>query len=113
MKAAALAAPRAEATLFQRLDALEVELLKLQAQLSGDPVRRGLNESTAPSITGRAYNAANAWYNTQAATQTQRSDFERARSDYAGLSANLDKLLETEWTRLKGDLERAGAPGWR
>jgi len=113
MKAAALAAPRAEMTLFQRLDALEVKLLKMQAQLSGDPVRRGLNESTAPSISGRAYNASNAWYNTQTATQTQRSDFERARSDYAGLSANLDKLLETEWARLKSDLEHAGAPGWR
>ena len=111
-EAAAMSAPRAEPGLFQQLDRLGAELTRFKTRLSGDPVRQGLNESTSPSIQGRAYNAASTWRTTQAATSTQRSDFEQARSDFANLSAELDALLSEELERLKQELVNAGAPGW-
>jgi hypothetical protein len=112
MKAAAMAAPRAEPTLFLDLDRLVAELTRFKTRLSGDPIRRGLSESTSPSIQGRAYNAANTWRTTQAATSTQRSDFAQAQSDFAALSDELDALLRDELERLKQELVNAGAPGW-
>jgi photosystem II stability/assembly factor-like uncharacterized protein len=112
MKAAAMAAPRAEPELFQQLDRLGAELTRIKTRLSGDPVRQGLSESTSPSIQGRAYNAASTWRTTQAATSTQRSDFEQAKSDFASLSAGLDSLLNDELGRLQQELVNAGAPGW-
>ncbi len=113
MKAAAVAAPQEEAELFLRLDRLGVELTRLKTRLSGDPVRAQLNESSSPSISSRAYNAANSWHTTQAATSTQRSDFEHAKTDFAKLSAELDALLSSDLARLEAELMDAGAPGWR
>jgi photosystem II stability/assembly factor-like uncharacterized protein len=113
MIAAALAAPRAEAGLFQRLDQFGVKLSRLSTRLSGDPVRGGLNESSSPSIGGRAYNAANTWQTTQTETQTQRSNFEQAKTDFAALAVELDTLLANDLAQLKTDLANAGAPGWR
>jgi photosystem II stability/assembly factor-like uncharacterized protein len=113
MNAAALAAPRAEAELFLRLDQLGVELTQLKTRLSGDPVRSRLNEPTSPSIGARAYYAANTWQTTQAATATQKADFERAKSDFSVLAAELEALLSDELARLKAELAEAGGPGWR
>jgi hypothetical protein len=113
MQAAAVAAPRAEPSLFTRLDAFDEQLSKLENRLSGGPVRERLNESSAPSISGRAYNAANTWHTTQAPTATQRSDFEIAKRDFAAFSADMESLLLNDLARLEADLTAAGAPSWR
>ncbi len=112
MKAAAVAAPRAEPALFRRLNRFEAELKRLKYQLAGDPVREQLSESTSPSIRGRARYAANTWHTTQAATTMQTSDFKHAQTEFAALSTELDALLSEELVQLKQDLVNAGAPGW-
>ncbi len=113
MKAAAVAAPRAEPSLFTRLDLFDKHLAQLENRLSGAPVREGLNEASAPSISGRADNAANTWQTTQAPTATQRSDLEIARKDFAAFSADMKSLLVDELGHLEADLSAAGAPSWR
>ena len=86
---------------------------KLDTRLSGDNVRGRLNESSAPSIGARAYNAANTWDTTQAATATQKADFEIAQREFAVLAAELEALLANQLVQLEADLTAAGAPSWR
>jgi len=113
MKAAAVRAPQAVPSLFARLDAFGVELSRLQTRLSGDRVRGGLNESLAPAIEGRAYNAANSSITTQDATVTQKADFEIAEKDFLVFAAELEALLSGQLAQLEADLTAAGAPSWR
>ncbi|MGB5488586.1 MAG: hypothetical protein WBN06_14435, partial [Lysobacterales bacterium] len=113
MKAAAVRAPQAVPSLFARLDDFGVELSKLQTRLSGDPVRGRLNESSTPSIEGRAHNAANSSVTTQAATATQKADFEIAEKDFLVFAAELEALLAGPLVQLEADLTAARAPSWR
>ena len=113
MKAAALQAPRAEPELFTRLDEFGVALDKLATELTGDRVRRGLDESTVPSIAGRAYNAANNWNNTHPATATQRADYDIAKQDFAKFQQAFQTLLNEDLAELEAALLTAGAPSWR
>ena len=113
MKAAAVRAPQAAPSLFARLDAFGVELSKLGTRLSGDSVRGRLNETSAPSIGGRAFNAANTQGTTRTATATQKADFEIAKRDFAAFAADLDALLTNQLAQLETDLSAAGAPSWR
>jgi hypothetical protein len=113
MKAAAIGAPGAAPSLFTRLDAFGVELSKLETRLSGDRVRAKLNETTSPSIGGRAYNAANNWETTHAPTATQKADFEIAKKEFAAFAADLEALLSNQLQQLEADLKAAGAPSWR
>jgi len=113
MKAASVDAPRAAPSLFARLDSFGAELSKLGTRLSGDQVRGRLNETSSPSIGGRAYSAANTWHTTHAATATQRADLEIAKTDFAAFSADLETLLSDDLARLEADLLAAGAPSWR
>ena len=113
MKAAVVRAPQAMPSLFSRLDAFGVELSRLQTRLSGDRVRGGLNESSAPPIEWRAYNAANSSITTQGATATQKADFEIAEKDFLVFAAELDALLSGQLAQLEADLTAAGAPSWR
>lgn len=112
MQAAALAAPRATPDLFTHLDALVAEFKQLGIRLNGDPVRNRLNETSAPSISDRANNAANTWGTTQTATATQRSDFDIAKKDFAAFSGDLEATL-AELAQLEAELTAAGAPSWR
>ena len=112
MKVAAVAAPRAEPSLITRLDAFAVKLAALTTRLNGDQVRGRLDEASAPSIRGRAYNAANTWQTTQSATATQRSDLKIAQQDFAAFSSDLDDLL-ADLKQLEAELSAAGAPSWR
>jgi len=113
MKAAAVRAPQAVPSLFARLDDFGVELSKLQTRLSGDPVRGRLNESSTPSIEGRAHNAANSSVTTQAATATQKADFEIAEKDFLVFAVELEALLAGPLVQLEADLTAARAPSWR
>jgi hypothetical protein len=112
MKAAAVAAPRATPELFNRLDAFGMELEQLSTRLNGDRVRGRLNETSLPSISDRAFNAANNWQTTQKATATQMSDYEIAKKDFSAFEGDLDSLL-SELQQLEASLSGAGAPSWR
>ena len=112
MQAAAIAASDAQASLFPRLDEMGAALSKLSTQLSGDRIRAGLNETSSPSIGGRAYIAANTWHTTQSATATQRSEFEIANTDFALFLDDLNTALN-DLAQLETELSVSGAPSWR
>jgi len=112
MKAAAIAAPGAVPDLHTRLDAAVSNFGRLNMTLYGDSVRGGLNESSVPSIAGRANNAANSISTTHAPTATQRSDLALAKSGFAGFLTELNAAL-AELRELETELSEAGAPSWR
>ena len=110
MRAALIAAPRAEIALLARVDAAAATVAGLRKRLSGDPARQRLNESDAPSIAGRVSSAMSSWETRQPPTTTQRGDVEIATTDLAALTRELDALAKGEIAKLRAALEAAGAP---
>lgn len=110
MRAALLAAPKADQALFGRFDAVNTTLAGLAKRLNGDPARQRLNESDVPSIAGRVYSAMSAWDTRQMPTATQRRDVEIATADLAALTRELEALVSGELAKLRAALEAAGAP---
>ncbi len=111
MRAALLQTPRANPDLFARLDSVTRGLAELSLRLSGDPARQTLNESDAPSISGRVGEVMGGhWETRQMPTATQRRDIEIAGSALQVLTRDLKALIDGDLARLKSDLEAAGAP---
>ena len=111
MREALLRAPRAEATLFDAMDDLEVRLDRMAARLNGDPFRGRLNEASSPSIRGRIGTViGGTWETRQAPTETQRGSLEVAASDLDTLQAELTALVTGDLVQLEQDLIDAGAP---
>ncbi|MFC1791233.1 WD40/YVTN/BNR-like repeat-containing protein, partial [Gemmatimonadota bacterium] len=111
MSAALLETPRADASLFGRLDALARTMDGLQVRLFGDRVRGGLNEASSPSINGRVGQVMGGhWDTRQTPTATQRRNIEIAAADFSGLVRELTSLIDGELARLERDLAAAGAP---
>ena len=111
MRAALLQTPRANTDLFARLDSVTKGLAAISLRLSGDPARGALNESDAPSISGRVGEVMGGhWETRQMPTATQRRDIEIAGGALEVLTRDLKALIEGDLARLKTDLEAAGAP---
>ena len=110
MKAALPETPKAELSLFNRLNQLEKELYRLQRQLNGDLVRQKFNESTKPSIRSRIGNVAYGhWETRQNPTETQKQNIEIGQRDFEKFKGELADYLQTFET-FETDLEQAGAP---
>ena len=111
MRAALVETPRADPSLFARLDELGRALSALEMRLSGDPARQRLDEATAPSIRGRVGQVIGGhWGTRQTPTTTQRRNIEIASGDFAGFSQELESLIDTDLAQLEQDLAAAGAP---
>ena len=111
MRAALLEAPRADASLFSRLDDLGRTAVGLQLRLFGDRVRGGLDEPGVPSIRGRVGTVQYGhWSTRQTPTATQRRDLDIARGDFAGLRGELAAFIAGELMDVERALEAAGAP---
>lgn len=111
MRAALLQAPRANPDLFARMDAVTRALAEISVRLSGDPARQRLDESDAPSISGRVGEVIGGhWETRQTPTVTQTRNIEIAGSALQTLTRDLKTLIEGDLARLKADLEAAGAP---
>jgi photosystem II stability/assembly factor-like uncharacterized protein len=111
MRQALTQAPRAEPTLFAHMDEIESALAGLRLRLMGDRIRGRWNEASVPSILDRIRRVAGGhWDTRQAPTATQQKSLEVATTEYAELSAELAKLLETDLPALEAELEAAGAP---
>lgn len=111
MRAALLQTPRANTHLFARLDSVTKGLAAISLRLSGDPARGALNESDAPSISGRVGEVMGGhWETRQTPTATQRRNIEIAGSALEVLTRDLKALIEGAVARLKTDLEAARAP---
>ncbi|HET9265038.1 MAG TPA: hypothetical protein VFO14_18450 [Vicinamibacterales bacterium] len=110
MRASLLAAPKADPSLFGRVDAANRTLAELSRRLEGDPARQRLNEPDAPSIDSRVSSAMSAFETRQPPTATQRRDAEVATADLTALSGDLDGLIKGEIAKLRAALDAAGAP---
>lgn len=111
MRAALLQAPRADAALFGRMDALSASLDGLSLRLQGDPIRGSLNESSVPTISNRVSNVVGGhWSTRMTPTQTQRMNIEIAQRDLVGLERDLAQLIEGELMAVEEALAAAGAP---
>ncbi len=109
-RATLTATPRADPALYGRIDALNAAVAELSQRLYGDPARGRLDESDAPSISDRVWEAMGQWDTRQMPTATQRQQVELAGSEIQALTADLRALIENDLARLEEELRAAGAP---
>ena len=110
MRAAVVAAPKADPALFRQLDEVNAAVAGLTRRLFGDPVRGRLNESAAPSIAGRVGSAMSSFETRLMPTATQRRDAELARTELEALSRDHETLRSGPLVKLRAALDAAGAP---
>lgn len=102
--------PTATVEHFAMYRSLIKELAELKMDLSGDPVRQRLDESTAPSIYRRVgYVTGGHWDTRQNPTATQRESIGIAESEFNEFEVRLDQFLIKVKT-FEADLETIGAP---
>jgi len=110
LNAALKQTPKASPKHFAQYQQLKEKLAELRLRLSGDPIRRQLNESTTPSISGRVGQIAYGhWDTRQAPTQTFQNNLDLATSAFAQFETDLKGYLE-EVGQYEADLAAAGAP---
>ncbi len=98
-------------SLWRDVRALQLRLLDLQENFSGDPTRSKRNEDAMPGIQGRLYNAmSGAMGSTEGPTGTHRRQYEIAAEEYQALSGELKKLLERDVPALLRKVDKLGAP---
>ena len=110
MRAALERTPTANPALYGRLDHLAQRLDDFRFELNGDPVRSSLSQSTSPSISGRAGQAAASWGTRQMPTGTMRENLRISASDFAGFTEELATFLDVEMHAVEEALAEAGAP---
>jgi photosystem II stability/assembly factor-like uncharacterized protein len=110
MRAALVKTPGADAGLHGELDALQARINAFRLRLQGDRVRQSLDQSTSPSISGRAGVAAGSWGTRQEPTATQRENLELAEEDFGILQGELSRFLTEDVMRVEEALAEAGAP---
>lgn len=110
VRATLMVTPRADPSLFGRLDAVGEALAALDLRHSGDPARRRLRQNDSLSIGDRVGGATRSFGTRLPATATQRLDLEIGTQDLAALVRDLRALIDGDITRLRRDLEAAGAP---
>jgi len=110
-RAALVQTPRADPSLYGRIDSAGAALTGLRARLQGDPERQRLSEPTSPSISERVGLVRSGhWETRQMPTVTQQRDLEIATTEMARLTQDLTAFVAGPLTRLRQDLTAAGAP---
>jgi len=90
---------------------LELDLQKLDIELSGDDFLQERNENAPPSITERVLNVVyGSWYTTAEPTRTQLDAYRYAGDQFAQVLAKLRELAAQRLPALEQKLEQAGAP---
>jgi photosystem II stability/assembly factor-like uncharacterized protein len=110
MRAALERTPAADPALYGRLDGLTQQIDDFRYELNGDPVRGSLNQSNAPSISGRAGRAASSWGTRQTPTGTMQENLRIAEADFASFQNALSIFLDGEMAGVEQALADAGAP---
>ena len=110
MRAALMETPRADPTLYARMDDLAGKLDGFQTRLFGDRIRGSLNEPGVPGISGRLGTARGLWDTRMTPTATMRRELEIAGTDFAGLENELAAFLDVDLMSLEEELAAAGAP---
>ncbi|MCP4663781.1 MAG: glycosyl hydrolase, partial [bacterium] len=91
--------------------ALELRLMDIDRELTGDRVVARRSEPTSPSITDRVQRVIGAyWESTSAATTTHQRNYDIAAEAFAEVLEKLRGLVEDDLGRLEEAMEKAGAP---
>jgi hypothetical protein len=90
---------------------LELKLLDLREQFTGDPTKSGRNEPAPAGLIDRIETIIEGhWTTTSAPTSSHRRNYEIAAGEFEGALASLRPLLERDLPTLHDTLEAAGAP---
>ncbi len=109
----AIQASRATAatSLYSSARDLELKLLKLQVQLSGDKTKALRSKVAKLSVSERLQTALRGVLGqTYGPTKTHSQQYEIASQQYRKLGPVLKRLVETEFDELKRTLDKAGVP---
>ena len=102
--------PKANAQHFAQYKQLKEKLADLRLRLSGDPIRRKLDESTVPSISSRVGQIVYGhWDTRQMPTQTYQDNLTIATNAFTQFKQDLKTYLQ-EVKEYETVLEAAGAP---
>ena len=110
MRAALERTPSADPALYGRLDDLTHRLDGFRLALNGDPVRGSLNQSSTPTISRRAGQAASSWNTRQPPTGTMQESLRIAEGDFSAFQNDLGAFLDGEMAAVEQALADAGAP---
>ena len=110
MRAALERTPSADPALYGRLDDLTQRLDGFRLALNGDPVRGSLNQSSTPTISRRAGQAASSWNTRQPPTGTMQESLRIAEGDFSAFQNDLGAFLDGEMAAVEQALADAGAP---
>ncbi|HRW11083.1 MAG TPA: hypothetical protein P5121_38540, partial [Caldilineaceae bacterium] len=111
IRAALVATPQADTSLFTTVGTLVSELAALARQLRGDEARANLDEAMPPSIRGRAQRLmAGHWQTRQPPTATQRDSLAQAEREFGEFQQAFVKWLNEALVPLEAHIETLGAP---
>jgi hypothetical protein len=111
VKEALMATPAADPQLLARARSLELRLLDIQVQLTGDRTIRNRAELAAPSLLQRVQRVVRSQLGSTAeVTGTHRRNYEIAAAAFGNVLEDLRQLIEVELVALYDEMELAGAP---
>jgi photosystem II stability/assembly factor-like uncharacterized protein len=111
MRAALVQTPKADPSLFSRVDEMGRRLEDMNLALSGDRIRGQWNMPSEPSFRGRLGYVQYGLMDTRMEpTATQRTQFEIAQREFAAFIGGLKSLIDGDLVQLEADLAASGAP---
>jgi hypothetical protein len=103
--------PSLDPDMRQEARQLQLQLMDLLEQFTGDPTKPRRNEPAPPGLMSRLQSIVYGhWRNTTGPTSTQRKNYEIVAEQFGELLVDLRKLVEKDLVRLERNLEKAKAP---
>ncbi len=104
-------AAEVDPSLWKEIRGMQLRLLDIQHQFTGDPTRTKRNEGAMPGLQSRLSNAMmGALGSTTGPTGTHRRQYEVAGQEFEAALVELNKLLGTEIPAMLGRFDALGAP---
>jgi hypothetical protein len=101
----------ADMNLYDSANSIQQQLKQQRILLAGDDTRSSFGAPGAVPVTGRLAHAAyNPNANAYGPTQTQSNSLQIAQTVYAEISTELTRLIDQEYSQLRGALDAAGVP---
>ncbi len=111
MKAAIERSPKLDLELRKRARELELKLIDLDEQLTGDPTKSKRQEPEMPGLLARLQQVVGGhWATTSAPTTTYRQQYEIVFGKMEAFLGSLRQIVEVEVVELEKQLETVGAP---
>ena len=111
LKQALLDTPEASREMLEDLRSIELRLLDLEIELTGDPTISSRSEPTPPAVVGRVNRVVGGtWTSTSAPTNTQQANYRAAADAFAEVLPQLQTLIDEYLAGLEAEAEALGAP---